>query len=126
MSSLYQAIILDHSKNPRNCGELEHANRHGDAKNPTCGDSLSMDILTENGIVSDIRFRGQGCAISQASASLLSESVKGKPIETALALGPDDILALLGVELSPNRLKCALLSLETLKKTLASDVGNTV
>ncbi len=126
MSSLYQAIILDHAKNPRNCGHIEHADRHGDAKNPTCGDSLSMDILTENGLISDIRFTGQGCAISQASASLLSESVKGKPIETALNLGTDDILALLSVELSPNRLKCALLSLETLKKTLAQDSTDTV
>ncbi|NTW30251.1 MAG: SUF system NifU family Fe-S cluster assembly protein [Candidatus Moranbacteria bacterium] len=121
MSSLYQAIILDHSKHPRNCGHLERADRHGDAKNPTCGDSLSMDILTENGLISDIRFTGQGCAISQASASLLTESVKGKPIKAALSLETDDILALLGVELSPNRLKCALLSLETLKKTLASE-----
>ncbi|NTW89883.1 MAG: SUF system NifU family Fe-S cluster assembly protein [Candidatus Moranbacteria bacterium] len=126
MSSLYQAIILDHSKHPRNCGELEHANHHGEAKNPTCGDSLSMDVLTENGLISDIRFQGQGCAISQASASLLTESVKGKRIKAALGLGTDDILALLGVELSPNRLKCALLSLETLKKTLAQDSTDTV
>jgi len=118
MSSLYQAIILDHAKNPRNCGHLEHANCHGDAKNPTCGDSLSMDILTENGLISDIRFQGQGCAISQATASLLTETVKGKAIEEALALGRDDILALLGVTLTPNRLKCALLPLETLQKTL--------
>ncbi|NTW13536.1 MAG: SUF system NifU family Fe-S cluster assembly protein [Candidatus Moranbacteria bacterium] len=118
MSSLYQAIILDHSKHPRNCGELEHANHHGEAKNPTCGDSLSMDILTENGIIEDIRFDGAGCAISQASASLLTEAVKEKTIEEALALERDDILALLGVTLTPNRLKCALLALETLKKAL--------
>jgi nitrogen fixation protein NifU and related proteins len=121
MSSLYQAVILDHSKHPRNCGVLDHPTHHGDSKNPTCGDSLSMDILTENGIISDIRFQGLGCAISQASASLLSESVKGKPVEAAFALQSADILALLGVELSPNRLKCALLSLETLKKALSSD-----
>lgn len=121
MSSLYQAVILDHAKHPRNCGCLEHANCHGDAKNPTCGDSLSMSIFTEDGVISDIRFQGAGCAISQASASLLTESVKGKPVEAALSLTPDDILALLGVELSPNRLKCALLSLETLKAALSSD-----
>ncbi|MEI7750256.1 MAG: SUF system NifU family Fe-S cluster assembly protein [Candidatus Moraniibacteriota bacterium] len=126
MPSLYQAVILDHSKHPRNCGHLEHANHHGEAKNPTCGDSLSMDILTENGIITDIRFTGQGCAISQASASLLSESVKGKPIEAALTLTPEDIVTLLGVELSPNRLKCALLSLETLKQALASGSGDKV
>jgi len=126
MSSLYQAVILDHAKHPRNCGRLEGADCHGDAKNPTCGDSLSMDIVTEGGLISDIRFTGQGCAISQASASLLTESVKGKPIKAALGLGTNDILTLLGVELSPNRLKCALLSLETLKKSLASDSTDAV
>jgi nitrogen fixation NifU-like protein len=124
MPSLYQAIILNHSKHPRNCGELAHANHHGEAKNPTCGDSLSMDVITENGLIADIRFTGQGCAISQASASLLTESVKDKPIETVLTLTPDDILALLGVELSPNRLKCALLSLETLKLALTKNDKN--
>ncbi|MEI6649893.1 MAG: SUF system NifU family Fe-S cluster assembly protein [Candidatus Moraniibacteriota bacterium] len=126
MSSLYQAVILDHSRHPRNCGIIDYPTHHGEAKNPTCGDSLSIDLLVEDGCISKIRFTGQGCAISQASASILSESIKGKPIEAALALGTDDILALLGVELSPNRLKCALLSLETLKKALAQDSTNTV
>ncbi|NTW15751.1 MAG: SUF system NifU family Fe-S cluster assembly protein [Candidatus Moranbacteria bacterium] len=121
MSSLYQAIILDHSRHPRNRGHLDHPTRHSEAKNQTCGDSLSADLLIRDGIIEDIRFEGEGCAISQASASLLSEAVKGKPVAAALDMNTDDILALLGVELSPNRLKCALLSLETLKKALTTD-----
>ncbi len=124
MPSLYQAVILDHAKNPRNFGQLEHATRSAGAKNPTCGDALTMDLDIRNGIIEDIRFRGAGCAISQASASLLTESVKGMPTETASGLGTDALLGLLGVELSPNRLKCALLSLEVLKKALADDSGN--
>ena len=118
--SLYQDLILDHYRNPRNQGSLENAPYHGEALNPTCGDQLQMDIIAEDGIIKDIRFQGAGCAISQASASLLTEEVKGKKIEDALALGTKDVLKLLGVTLSPNRLKCGLLSLETLKKALKS------
>lgn len=118
MSSLYQAIILDHAKNPRNRGELADATHRGRAENPTCGDRLSMEVIVNGEVIEDIHFDGAGCAISQAAASLLTEAVKGKPIEEALALGRDDILRLLGVTLTPNRLKCALLALETLQKTL--------
>jgi len=121
MSSLYQAVILDHAKYPRNRGELPDATHRGWAENPTCGDRLSADIRVQNGIIEDIRFDGAGCAISQASASLLSEAVKGKSVEEALALDRDDILRLLGVTLTPNRLKCALLALETLKKSLGKE-----
>lgn len=123
MSSLYQAIILDHAKNPRNRGTLDTATHRDAAENPTCGDRLSMDIVVHDGIIEDIGFDGAGCAISQAAASLLTESVRGGKVEEALALDRDDILALLGVTLTPNRLKCALLSLETLKKTLVAPIG---
>jgi len=124
MSSLYQAVILDHAKNPRNHGALGHPTHTADAKNPTCGDAISMDLIVRNGTVDDIRFRGKGCAISQATASLLSEAVKGKSVGKALSLEAEDILSLLGVTLSPNRLKCALLSLEVLKKALADESEN--
>lgn len=117
--SLYQDLILDHYRNPRNQGRLAKATHHAEANNPTCGDKLQMDILVKNDIIEDVRFSGSGCAISQASASLLTEYVKKKPVTEALGLAPPDVLALLGVTLSPNRLKCGLLSLETLKKTLA-------
>ncbi len=116
--SLYQDLILDNYRNPRNQGKLAKATRHSEANNPTCGDRLQMDILIKNGIIEDVKFSGSGCAISQASASLLTECVKKKSVEEALALAPKDILELLGVALSPARLKCGLLSLETLKKTL--------
>jgi nitrogen fixation NifU-like protein len=116
--TLYQEQILDHYRNPRNFGSLEKPTYQAEAKNPTCGDQLHMDIAVQNGTISDVRFSGSGCAISQASASLLTEYVKGKTVEAACRLEPKDILELLGVALSPGRLKCGLLSLETLKKSL--------
>ncbi|MDP3956979.1 MAG: SUF system NifU family Fe-S cluster assembly protein [bacterium] len=121
--SLYQDLILDHYRNPKNYGALKKATHHGEADNPICGDTLQMDIIVKDDIIEDVKFSGSGCAISQASASLLTESVKKKPIEEALALAPKDILDLLSIALSPNRLKCGLLSLETLKKTLKSEVS---
>lgn len=119
--SLYQDQILDHYRNPRNYGSLDHATHRADAKNPTCGDSLHMDIAVQNGTISDVRFTGSGCAISQASASLLTEYVKDQTIERVRAIEPRDVLELLRVALSPARLKCGLLSLETLHKALRSD-----
>lgn len=120
--SLYQNLILDHYRNPRNHGVLKKATHHGIGNNPTCGDTLQMDIIVKNDIIEDVKFSGAGCAISQASASLLTEYVKKKPRKVTLTLEPKDVLELLGVTLSPNRLKCGLLSLETLKKTLKSEV----
>lgn len=117
--SIYQDLILDHYRNPRNHGELKKPTHEASASNPTCGDRLGMQLSVKNGIIGDVKFSGSGCAISQASASLLTEYVKGRSAEEALALEPKSVLELLGVTLSPGRLKCALLSLETLKKTLA-------
>lgn len=116
--SLYQEVILDHYRNPRNFGALEHASHHGTANNHTCGDSLQMDIEVKNGTIESIRFQGSGCALSQASASLLTEAVKGKKPSDALGMSPADVVKMVGVPLSPNRMKCSLLSLETLKQTL--------
>lgn len=118
MSSLYQDFILDHYRNPRNYGSLKKATHQGKAHNPTCGDQLEMDIQVRNDTIEEVRFRGSGCAISQAGASLLLEAIKGKSLSQALSLEPKEIVELIKVPLSPNRLKCALLSLETLKKTL--------
>lgn len=116
--SLYQDLILDHYRNPRNQGELKNHTHTAQANNPTCGDKLGMQILVKDDTIADVRFSGSGCAISQASASLLTEYVKGKPVSEALTLEPKKVLEILGVTLSPARLKCGLLSLETLKKTL--------
>ena len=118
--SLYQDFILDHYRNPRNYGHLKEATHQGKALNPTCGDQLEMDIQVRNDTIEEVRFRGSGCSISQASASLLSEAIKGKNLTQALSISPKEIVELIKLPLSPNRLKCALLSLETLKKTLIS------
>ncbi|MBP5993482.1 MAG: SUF system NifU family Fe-S cluster assembly protein [Candidatus Moranbacteria bacterium] len=118
--SLYQDLILDHYRNPRNQGVLKAPTHRAAANNPTCGDRLEMQLSVKNGIIADVKFSGSGCAISQASASLLSEFVKGKTIAEASTFDTDGLLALLGVSLSPNRLKCALLSLETFSKAVNS------
>ncbi len=120
--NLYQDLILDHYRNPRNQGELAKATHKGEALNPTCGDKLRMDIMVKNDTIHDIKFSGSGCAISQASASLLTEKVQKISVAEAENIEPADILAMLGVVLSPNRLKCGLLSLETLKKSLSNKV----
>lgn len=117
-SSLYQDLILDHYRNPRNYGTLLRATHRCDVKNPTCGDSLHMDITVKRGMIADIRFTGAGCAISQASASLLTEYVQGKSTTQTLALTPAAVLDLLGITLSPGRMKCGLLSLEAIKRSL--------
>ena len=118
--SLYQDLILDHYRNPRNQGVLKAPTHLAAANNPTCGDRLEMQLSVKNGIIADVKFSGSGCAISQASASLLSEFVKGKTIAEASALDTGGLLALLGVSLSPIRLKGALLSLETFSKAVNS------
>lgn len=122
MSNIYQEIILDHYRNPRNHGTLTNPTHQAKALNASCGDKLQMDIIVKNDIIKEVRFSGVGCAISQASASLLTEAITGKHVQEALALEPKNVLELLGVTLSPSRIKCGLLSLETLKKTLGSQV----
>lgn len=119
--SPYQDLILDHYRNPRNFKVIPRCPHHGEAKNPTCGDRLSIDVSVTDNIIADIGFQGVGCAISQSAASILTEHVKGKTVSQALSVGPKDVLALLGVTLSPTRMKCALLSLETLKKALKKE-----
>ena len=119
MDSLYAEEILDHYKHPRNNGHLEHPDIHVDANNPLCGDRLSMDILVKNGKVEDVRFSGRGCAISQAAASMLTERMVGEPLEELASTTRDDILEMLGVEVSYARMKCATLSLGLLRLALA-------
>jgi len=118
MSSLYQDLLLDHYRNPRNTGKIPHPTHHGAASNPTCGDHLEMDIKIQRDKIKTIRFTGSGCAISQASASLLTERVVGMSKKEILSLTPETVLELVRVPLSPTRMKCALLSLETLQQAL--------
>jgi nitrogen fixation NifU-like protein len=115
--SLYSELILEHSKYPSNYGTLEHPTHSHEEHNPLCGDRIRIDLTITDGVIQEIRFSGQGCAISQAAASLLTEEVAGKTLETARALNKDDMLDLIGIPLqrNPVRLKCALLALKAFK-----------
>ncbi len=116
MDSLYQEVILDHYRNPRNKGRLDPADISHEDDNPLCGDQIRLDIrLGEDGRVAEVAWDGHGCAISMASASMLSQEIQGKTLEELLQLGKDDILEMLGIELGRARLHCALLSLKVLK-----------
>ncbi|MEK7327605.1 MAG: Fe-S cluster assembly sulfur transfer protein SufU [Chloroflexota bacterium] len=116
MDDMYREVILDHYKNPRNRGQLEPADISYEDDNPLCGDRIRIDIrLDENKRVKEVAFSGQGCAISQASASMLTEEILGKSVDELKQISKEDILELLGIELGPVRLKCALLSLKVLK-----------
>lgn len=114
VEDMYQEQILDHYQNPRNVGELEHSDLEAHENNPLCGDDIRLFVNVKDNVVADVRFKGRGCAISQASASLLYESLKGKSLDEARKIGKDDVLALLGVPISAARLKCALLSWDVL------------
>ena len=118
IESMYQEQILDHYKHPRNSGRIENASVHHHEYNPLCGDKLDVYFLIENNHIADVKIQGQGCAISQASASMLTEKVKGKPVDVIRKLTKEDILEMLGIPLSPVRLKCALLSLDTFKNAV--------
>ena len=118
MDDLYREIILDHYKHPRNVGEIFHPSCSAEKDNPLCGDEFRMDLNIHNDKVIDVLFSGQGCAISTASASLLTEYIKDKKIKDLRRLSKDDIVNLLGSELTPARLKCALLPLEVIHTAL--------
>ena len=125
MSSVYSEIILDYYRHPRNKGTLEHAQISAKDSNPLCGDIIEMQLeLDKNNSVRDVRFNGQGCAISQASASMLTELVKGKTIDDVRKISKEDILSLIGGQLSAVRLKCALLSLKVLKTGVYNYLGS--
>ena len=120
---LYRDIILDHYKHPRNFGTLEKFDTTANAVNTTCGDTIRMDVVfgkNTNGqtIIVDIRFSGVGCAINQASASMLTEHVKGKTVDSALGLVSKDVIDMVGGQLTPSRVKCATLPLEVLMRAL--------
>ncbi|RJR28394.1 SUF system NifU family Fe-S cluster assembly protein [Candidatus Microgenomates bacterium] len=118
MDNIYREVILEHYKHPHNFGTLQKPSSSAQESVISCGDEISMELEIKNGKLVDVAFSGQGCAISMAAASLLTDSIKGKEVVKLQALIGDDILSLLGVNLTPTRLKCALLSLEVLHKAL--------
>ncbi len=116
MDDFYREFILDHYKNPHNFGELPDATHRYHDTNPLCGDEITMYLkIGADDRVDDVRFSGKGCAISQASASILTDEVKGKTLDELKAIDRDHVLENLGITLTPARLKCALLSLKALK-----------
>ncbi|MCC6674237.1 MAG: SUF system NifU family Fe-S cluster assembly protein [Thermomicrobiales bacterium] len=112
---LYREIIIDHSRNPRHFGKLEPADFSYEDVNPLCGDEVRIDVRVKDDKIDEIAFSGRGCAISQASASILMEMTAGKSLDEVKAITKDDLLEELMVPVSPARLKCALLSLKVLK-----------
>ena len=115
MDDFYRDYILDHYRNPRNFGSLERSDAEAEDLNPLCGDQIKMQLKLDDGIVKDLRFSGKGCAISQASASMLTEMVKGMKISDVAKLSKDAVLENVGIGISPTRMKCAMLGLRVLK-----------
>lgn len=116
MDDLYREVILDHYQNPRNKGKLSPAEIDYEEDNPVCGDHIHLTVqLDGDQRVMAVGWEGEGCAISQASASMLYENIVGKTLDDLRSTGKEDILEMLGIELGPVRLKCALLSLKVLK-----------
>jgi len=116
MDDLYREYILEHYKRPHNWRELDDADMEFEDTNPLCGDQLRVQLkLGDDGRVSEVGFQGHGCAISQASASMLSDELAGKTVDELMALQREDILELLGIDISATRMKCALLSLKVVK-----------
>jgi nitrogen fixation protein NifU and related proteins len=138
LAALYQDLILDHYRRPRNQGALAHATHRAAVVNPLCGDEIDLELDIADGVIRDVRFRGRGCSISQAAASMMTQVVKAKPPGDALALaermsammhgdadaaadrGLGDLRALAGVAKFPVRIKCALLPWNALKDALRS------
>ena len=123
VEQMYQENILDHYRNPRNFGQIDKPDVDTNDYNPLCGDKIGMQLKISGNKIKEIKFYGSGCAISQASASMLTEEISGKTIQDILKLTKEDVLDLLGIEISYARLKCALLALKVLKMAVYTSEG---
>jgi nitrogen fixation NifU-like protein len=122
-TDVYKETILDHYRHPRNYGDLPNASGHARDANNLCGDVIEMQVRVAGKMIGDVRFRGQGCAISMATASMLTEFSKGKPVSKVKKLGKDDLIKLLGADPGPARIECALLALDVLKTAISARQG---
>ena len=123
MDDFYKEYILDHYRNPRNFGHLDHPAASAEDLNPLCGDKIRMEFVVDDGSVRDVRFSGKGCAISQASASMLTETIKGKRLEEVAKLSKDVVLENVGIGISPTRMKCAMLGLNVAKSAAIGEIA---
>ena len=125
MEEMYRENIMDHYKNPRNFGKLKNATIEFKDYNPICGDEITIQIEIEDNKVKDVKFIGKGCALSMATASILTDELKGKPVKEIEKLSKEDILKMVGIEVSPSRIKCVMLSLSAIKKGVKlNDIKN--
>lgn len=124
MDDFYKEYILDHYRNPRNFGELDAPDATAEDLNPLCGDRIRFDLaVDDDGLVTDVRFSGKGCAISQASASMLSESIRGEKLEDVARFSAERVLENVGIGISPARMKCAMLGLKVVKSAALGEIA---